>query len=202
MKLSDEQVNTIRQVLAGSGITHEKLRDDVLDHLCCVMEVKLSGSADFAQVLQESVNELAPDGLSTIQHETVFLLNSTKIMLMKKFMYSIGFIGALSLTAATVFRLLHLPGANELFMTGYIALLLVFFPLLAVDMFKVVLARAKSERIKFALGIVSAVVFGTAGLLKILHLKGADMMLVLGAAIFALGFLPFLFFTLYKKSIS
>ena len=202
MKLSEAQVENIRQVLKASGISHDRLRDDVLDHLCCVMEVKLSKEHDFSEALLEAIRELAPDGLQKIQRETVFLLNSKKIILMKSIMYFIGFVGALALTAATLFRILRWPGSTELFAGGYIVLLLIFFPLLAFDMYKVVLARAAYERIKFALGISSAVIGGTTFLMKVMHLQGADIMLLLSALVFGLGFLPFLFFSLYKKSVS
>jgi hypothetical protein len=33
-------------------------------------------------------------------------------------------------------------------------------------------------------------------------LQGADLLLMLGAFVFAFGFLPFYFFTMYKKSIA
>ena len=52
---------------------------------------------------------------------------------MKKFMYLIGFIGSVALTIGVAFKLLHLPGANPLFMTGYLSLLLVFVPLFVFD---------------------------------------------------------------------
>lgn len=202
MKLSEAQVNNIRQVLLASGITHDQLQDDVLDHLCCVMEVKLAKDNDFARSLEDAIRELAPDGLAKIQYETVFLLNSNKIMLMKKIMYIVGLLTALAMTMGFTFRILHLPGADQLFNVGFFGFTLLFLPLMAWDRFKVNVHRALSERLRLLFGLASAVTIGTAVLFKVFHYQGADVALLVGIAIFSFGFLPFLFFGLYKKSVA
>ena len=76
MKVTAEQVAIIKKQVEQSGIINETLRDDVLDHLCCVVEIKLSKGKNFDQALQEAMHELAPEGLIELQRETVFLLNS------------------------------------------------------------------------------------------------------------------------------
>jgi len=156
----------------------------------------------FEQLLDKAILDLAPGGLIELQHQTLFLLNSKRIILMKKLMYIIGFIGSATLTAGLTFRILRLPFGAELFMVGFLTLLLVFIPLLSIDRYKVALSKTLSVRLKMMLGVVAAVVSGLAGLFKVLHLQGADLLLLLGALVFAFGFLPFYFFTMYKKSVS
>ena len=92
--------------------------------------------------------------------------------------------------------------ANILFIVGFLSLLLVFVPLLAIDRYKVSLSKALSVKAKIAMGTLAAIVTGLSGLFKMMHLQGADILLVMGAFIFAFGFLPFYFFTMYKKSLS
>ena len=121
---------------------------------------------------------------------------------MKKLTYLIGFMGTVALTGGVIFRFLLMPGGNQLFITGYLTLFLVFVPLLAIDRFKVAIVKKLSERLKIIFGVISSVTLGMAGLFKIMHLQGAVMLLILGSLIFVFGFLPFFFFTLYKKSIS
>ena len=75
MKLVAEQVAIIRQQVEQGGIVNETLKDDVLDHLCCVVEIKLGKGKSFDLALQEAMIELAPEGFMEIQHETIFLLN-------------------------------------------------------------------------------------------------------------------------------
>lgn len=121
---------------------------------------------------------------------------------MKKLMYLIGFMGSITLTAGVTFKLLRMPFGTTLFMIGFLTLLLVFIPLLAIDRYKVTLSKTISVKMKTFSGVIAAVVTGLSGVFKFMHLQGADLLLMLGAFIFAFGFLPFYFFTMYKKSVS
>jgi hypothetical protein len=204
MKLTTEQVEVVSNVVETSGIRIDTLKEDLVDHLCCVIESEMTRGSkkDFSQLLNEAMKQLAPDGLQAIERETVFLLNSKRILIMKKVMYLVGFIGALALTGGVTFKLLHMPGADQLFLIGFFVLLLIFVPLQAIDRYKVVIAKAMSEKLKLILGVIAALAAGSAGIFKLMHLPGADQLLMSGAIIFGLGFLPFFFFTMYKKSIS
>jgi cation transport ATPase len=202
MKLSPEQESIIENFVLAQGIKIPTLRDDLIDHLCCVVESELGKEKSFEQILNEAVKDLAPDGLQEIQHQTIFLLNSKRIIAMKKVLYFTGFIGSLALTAGVTFKLMHWPWANVLFIIGFLFLLLIFIPLLAIDRYKVSLSKAVSVKTKIIMGAIAAIITGLSGLFKMMHLQGADLLLMLGAFVFAFGFLPFYFFTMYKKSIA
>ena len=202
MKLTPEQEAIIQDVVNSHGLKLRSLQDDLVDHLCCVVENGLGKEKPFEQLLHEAIADLAPDGLNTIEQKTLFLLTSKRIVMMKKITYTIGFISSATLTAGVTFKLLHLPGGNELFISGFLAIFLVFVPLLAIDRYKVAISKAISDKLKFILGAVAAIITGLSGLFKLMHLQGADVLLMLGAFIFAVGFLPFLFFTMYRKSVS
>lgn len=202
MKLTPEQEDLIADFVDVQGLTLPSLRDDVIDHLCCVIENDLNKGRPFDQLLQAAVLDLAPNGLKDIQTQTVFLLNSKRIIAMKKLMYLVGFIGAITLTAGVTMKLLNMPWAYELFSAGFLTLLLVFVPLLALDRYKVAISKALTERLKIILGATAAVMVGLSGLFKMMHLQGAEALLMLGAIVFAIGFLPFFFFTMYKRSVS
>lgn len=202
MKLSAEQVAVIRNQVDQSGIVNPTLRDDVLDHLCCVIEIKLVQGKGFDVALEEASHELSPEGLIEIQRETVFLLNPLKIIRMKKIMYSIGLISAICISMGMTFKILHMPGADELFNFGFFGFVLVFAPMITIDRYKQNLHKALSERLRLILGFLSAVLIGTSVLFKVFHLDNADVMLLVGIGFFSFGFLPFLFFSMYKKSIS
>lgn len=202
MKLTEQQIHRIRSQVAASKITIDTLREDVVDHICCAVEVKLDRKCDFETALREAVHELAPQGLDQIQAETVFLLNSNKIILMKKLMYTVGALSSMSFVAGWAFGVLHLPGAYELSIYGFLGFTFLFMPLYAIDYLKADIRRALNERWKFGLGLLSAVLIGTSTILKMFHLEGASLLLVAGTTVFVVGFLPFLFFGLYKKSVS
>jgi len=202
MKLTDEQEEQVREYVEEQGLKLSALKDDIIDHLCCVIENGLGKENSFEQLLKMAAKDLAPDGLLEIEQKTMFLLNSKRILVMKKLTYLIGFIGSMALTIGITFKLLHFPGANVLFSVGYLTLFLAFIPLMAMDRYKVAIAKVLSERLKIILGVIASIILGLAGLFKIMHLQGADVLLLVGGIVFAIGFLPFLFFTMYKKSIA
>ncbi|MEM9053446.1 MAG: hypothetical protein AAGC47_15435, partial [Bacteroidota bacterium] len=85
MKLTEEQESIVRDRLVQSGLTNSELAEDLLDHLCCVSEILMSRGNDFDSSLNQAIEELAPNGLKDIENQTRFLLNSKRILNMKKF---------------------------------------------------------------------------------------------------------------------
>lgn len=202
MKLAIEEVDHIRSVIDKSSITIDTLRDDLLDHLCCVTEINMTRGENFETALRKAVNELAPDGLDEIQRETVFLLNSTKIILMKKVTYGIGLFATMSFVLGWTFGILQWLGARELSIGGFLAFVFLYIPLLMIDRFKHKIRWTLSEKLKFIVGGISGIVMTTALGFKIMHMPGADQLLLIGTVLFVFGFLPSMFFTMYRKSVS
>ncbi len=120
---------------------------------------------------------------------------------MKKVMYAVGLAASIAMSIGLLFKILNWPGGNTIFIFGLLPFVFIFLPLLAIDRYKLQLHKALSEKLKLILGIASAILIGLSVLFKIMHLMGADILLVLGIGLFTLGFLPFLFFRMYKKSL-
>ena len=202
MSLTEKQIDYIRSILIAEGIRNEALTDDLLDHICCVVEVLVKRGESFDNAVGEAIVDLAPNGLKDLEIQTRYLLNSKRIVIMKKLMYSAGFIGAVLISIGSLFKIMHWPSANIMVISGMIAFLLLFVPLFALDRYKVQASKAMSGKIKILVGSVSAFLIGLSVVFKMMHLMGASVLLVLGVGLFTFGFLPFLFFSLYKKSIS
>lgn len=115
---------------------------------------------------------------------------------MKKITYVFGLISSMATTMGITFKLLHWPGADELITFGFLSFLLLFIPLVVIPKLKL------SNSLISIVGLLSAVITGLSILFKLLHLQGGDVLLITGAALFSFGFLPFLFFNMYKKSVS
>ena len=202
MKLSADQIGSIRAYVEDSGIEIESLKADIVDHLCCVVEIKMERKQTFDKGLSEAINELAPDGLEVLQNETVFLLNSTKIIFMKKVMFATGLLSTMAFALGWTFGILHLPGSFELSAYGFLGFAFIFLPLYAIDYYKASIQRALSEKLRFIFGLMSATFLGASVALKMNHIEGGSLLLASGTAVFVFGFLPFLFFGMYKKSVS
>ena len=202
MRLSAEQVDHIRRYVEERGITIPTLQDDVVDHLSCEVEVLMANGVAFDDAFRDVLPEFAPGGLEEIQKETISLFNENYVLTMKKFMYLLGLFSSIAIAVGWLFSVLHWPGAQELFNYGFLGFLLFFVPVFAFERFKVSQRGAFADRAKIILGAVSAVVVGFSLVFKLFHLQGADTLLVTGMVLFAFGFLPFLFFTTYRKAIS
>lgn len=202
MKLSVEQVEIIRKQVDRSSISIDSLRDDVVDHLCCVVEIKMERGNVFETSVREALNELAPDGLDEIQNETVFLLNSTKILFMRKVMYIIGLLSAMSFVTGWFFSVMYFQGATQLSVYGFSGFAFIYLPMMTIDYFKTNIQGALTERLKIILGVASAILIGVSGVFKVMHLQGTVGLLFAGVGLCVFGFLPFFFFSMYKKSIS
>lgn len=202
MKLTEEQEAFIRKTLESEGVNLPTLRDDLLDHLCCAVEIKMERNREFDQALHEAIRELAPDGLKAIETQTIFLLNKRKVNTMKLITYLIGFIASATLCMGWLFNILHWSGAQEIALAGYVGLFLIYLPLLAVLRYRDLVSGVVSERLKFILGLSAALLAGISLVMKFVHLNDmiANTLIILGFVVFMTGFLPMLFFTMYRKS--
>jgi hypothetical protein len=201
MTLSFEQVEQIRNCVSQS-ISLPLLGEDLLDHLCCAVEYEMQKGKSFEEATRKAVAELAPHGLVEIQQQTIDLLNNQTIIHMKKIMYAIGLVSTMSLSLGWLFRFLGWPGGDELANYGFFAFALLFLPLLAISQLKINTRQAFPEKLRIVFGLSSGIITCIASLFKIMHYPGTDFLLLSGAAIFIFGFLPVLFFSMYKKSIA
>jgi hypothetical protein len=202
MKLSSEQIAAINDKIGQSRINIQTLKDDLLDHLCCVVEIKIERGKTFDTALREALRELAPNGLEDIQKETFYLLNSYKILAMKKVMYLIGLITTISMSLGLTFRIFDWTGGSELFFYGLLGFVFLFVPMITINKFKLNLHGTLIEKLRIITGVLSGVIVGLGIILKVLGVQGADQLIFGGALLFSFVFLPFLFFNMYKKSVS
>ena len=200
--ISDQQVDFIAEELNKAIPRNIGLRDDLLDHMCCLVEIEMHKyNISFEEAYQKAIKQTAPNGFAEIHYETLFLLNYNKIMTMKRFTYIIGFVFALAFTIGLFFKLMHLQFAMILMLLGGSGLAFIFIPLLLVNKFKEKAVGAMSQKMKYILGALSLMLFMLASWMKIGHFMGAHIILALSFLVFGFGFLPFLFFRMYKSSI-
>lgn len=201
MTLSAEQILFIRERIDASDMRIVTLKEDVLDHLCCIVEERMSAGESFDKALDHALYQLSPEGLDEIQYETDYLFKQNTIP-MKKFMYSIGLVTSISFTMGLMMKLLHMPGGEQLVNYGFFGFALLFMPMLTFHLYRKNSLRATHEKFKIVLAIVSAALTGLAVLFKMsMNLGWSEAMLITGASVFSFGFLPFHFYGMYKKAL-
>lgn len=201
--LSDEHTSKIKEEIDKSSITIESLKDDLLDHFCCFVEEEMKWGISFQEAYLKATKQICPNGFDEIQKETIFLLNSKKIIIMKKALYFIGLGSAMSMSLGFLFGILHMPGGDELTIYGLFVFALLFLPMLAIFQYKNIFSKIISEKLKVIFGFGSAILIAISILLKMQSLSDVgNILLITGILLFTFGHLPFLFFRMYKKSLN
>ncbi|WP_425390507.1 hypothetical protein [Ekhidna sp.] len=199
--IAEEYEDRIIEEVENSAIKNQTLKDDLIDHFCCLVEIEMDRGLSFEKALEKAYQQTAPNGLEEIQQETIFLFNYSKIIFMKRLMYVVGYLFTVTWMAGIAFKLLHLAGAGVLLGIGALGLAFIFIPMFLINRYKNFAREVLSERLKWIFGGISFLLLVTSITMKLLHLMGAGLMLGLSFLIFGIGFLPFLFFRMYKKSV-
>ena len=200
-KLSDAQLEYIEQQVHNSQIESEELKEDLIDHFCCVIEDYLDQGKTFEEAYNKAFQIVCPNGFDEIYKETLLLLTSNNIIAMKKSMYILGFIATVLFTTSILFKLMHWPGAGSLIVLGAFMLIFVLLPIIALYFYKKEFSQYISYKLKYVFGFVGLGLFLTGIVAKIMHWPGWGITLVVSVAIINFGFFPFLFYRLYKKSV-
>lgn len=200
MKISNHQIEIIEKEISNSSLRSKELKDDLLDHFCCAVEIYLSKGASFEDAFEKAKMDISPNGIDEIQRETVYLLNYKRMKNLKKLMYASGLVFSMLLSIGLLFKLMSWPGGFYPLMIGTFGLGFVFLPLLTLDQLKLKANQILSQKMKYFLGLASGVLFTLSVVFKQQHLMGANVILILSLVLFTFGFLPFLFFRLFKKA--
>jgi Na+/proline symporter len=89
-----------------------------------------------------------------------------------------------------------------MFNIGFLAFLWVFVPMLAADHYRAKIRKAMSQKLRVIVGTLSGFIVGLSLVFKLLHLQGADIVLLVGMLMFTFGFLPIFFFNLYQNAVN
>lgn len=199
-ELSQDQVDFIAEDIRRRGIFLRGLQDDLLDHICCLIENNLGNAMDFRTAYEEVLKDFGENGLQEIQDETTYLLTHKYHDTMRKFMFGSGLTAVVSLVSGAVFKLEHWPGANTLLVFGIGLLTLFFVPL----WFSLRLRESSTGRQKLlhAAALVSAILLLLSGLFKIMHWPFAGVLSVSGFVFFFLVYLPAYFISGYRNPVT
>ena len=197
--LTDEQIDFIIKQVNNSQIESEALREDLVDHFCCVIEDYMKGGISFEESYNKACRVICPNGLDEIHLETVMLLTSKKIVMLKKLLFVAGFIGTIFLTTSFMFKALHWANAGLMLLISLFILIFILLPLVFLYYFKKEFSAYISYKLKYIFGFLGLTLLLTGGVLKLLHLPGSGITLLLSVIVINLGFLPFLFYRIHKK---
>ncbi|MBK9048527.1 MAG: hypothetical protein IPL74_18195 [Bacteroidetes bacterium] len=187
-RITDNQIDFILDDIRARGIGMEELQNDLIDHICCIIEQKLEANGDFEQCYSETICLFFKKELREIETETKLLLNNKNYYTMKKIMIVSGIISAVLITTGIILKFLHLPGAAVGIVTGIAGFSLIFLPLMFA--LKVKEKKNVNDKILAGVGAVVAILISMSVMFKLQHWPYANMMAVTSVGILLLVYLP------------
>ena len=191
--ISEQQIDFILNDISARGIEMVSLQQDLLDHVCCIIEQNLKEDGDFECFYFSCIEKFYNQDLKEIETETINLLIHKNYYVMKKIMLISGGLSSLSLCIGIVFKFMHWPGAGALIVVGILMMSLIFLPLLFV--LKVKEKKESKEKIIIGLGTLAAVSLSLGVLFKVMHWPFANMLSLTALFIMIFLFLPIYYFS-------
>ncbi len=183
----DDNLERIRGDLVGRGLTYGRLIEDLLDHVCCLVEEYMNQGEDFETSYSRVLDSIGEKRLSEIQHQTLLNLDK-KFQRMKKFTYVFGLSSALVAILGALFKKMHWPGAGILMTVGIAMVVLVFLPLYFITSYR---EQAEKKNPAYAIvGYVTLAFLLLGALFKNMHWPGAGIAIEVGLGFLIIGFIP------------
>ena len=197
--LSQEQISSISGKLKEEGINYSHLFEDLLDHVCCDIEICMQEGLNYTQSSKKTFKRIGLKGLIEIQEATIFYVK-LNLVIMKKLMNVLAIIGTVVLTIGLLFKSMHWPGGSILFFLGSITLFLGFFPTALLSLRKELkIAVFSKQFLVYLLGFLSLFATGAAVLFSTMHWPGARIIIVSSWILMMFVFFPIVFYQIIKS---
>jgi hypothetical protein len=192
----DENIERIRLDLASRGLTYDRLMDDLLDHVCCMVEEDMQAGSDFESSYGRILESIGDNQLQAIQHQTLINLDK-KFQRMKNFTYVFGLSAAVLTIIGSIFKSLHWAGSGILLAVGVLLIVLGFLPLYFLTSFRE--QPELKNPVYPIVGYVTLAMLLLGSLFKIMHWPGAGIIILVGAGLLIIGFVPLYVVNAFQK---
>lgn len=196
-RISDQQIDYILSDIGARGVEMESLQQNLLDHVCCIIENNLEENGDFESFYKKTIQTFYKDELWEIEEETLLLLTYKNYYTMKKIMINSGIAAATFFIIGSFFKFMHWPGASLLILLGMAIGALVFLPL--IFLFKKNETTESKGKIVLGIGVINGILFCAYSLFKVMHWPYASNLWFITLGLFSFVFIPLYFFNGIKN---
>ncbi|MFA6261858.1 MAG: hypothetical protein WC760_10345 [Bacteroidia bacterium] len=194
--LSPDQMNRIREDVARANITLLSLQEELIDHICCEVENRMEEGLSFEEAYRMLQHQANSKTLQDILESTLLLTNK-HFALMKTTMKLSGLFALSLISIGTLLRILIVPGANMLIVSGFVLLTFLFLPSAVFLEYTFSAQKKLFQRISLLLGSM-ALCNGI--LFKVMQWTGANVLINLGFLLLLVLVLPLVFSTQVKSN--
>lgn len=198
MQISDNQFYQIKKEIEGNSNLPDTMKNEMLDHICCTIEEYMEKGKTFDESFILAFDYILPNKGEDFHKETLYLLSAQKVSLMKRSVRINGFIVLVTAPMGILFKFNHFPAANLILFLGTLCLIFGFMPAFFINSYKSGVRKFLSSKVKYISGYLSISMLVVAGVLKLCHIPGANVILICGMFLLCFGFLPFMYFKSIK----
>jgi len=196
-EITDDQIDFIISDFTKRGVVLEDLRDNLLDHMCCIIENEMPPNDNFYQFYDTVLPRFFRNNLGEIQTETENLIRFKNFYTMKKTMNITGVLTVILILSGAILKTLHLPGAGISIVSGGFLFSLIFLPLLIAIKFKD--DNSIKDKIVFSFGLLLGMILSAGFIFKLMHWPYANILMILGTVVFTFCYVPVYFITRIKR---
>ena len=193
----DDNYDRIKADLLSRGLTYERLIDDMLDHVCCMVEERMDAGSDFESSYNNVLDSIGKKRLPEIQHQTLLNLDK-KYQRMKNFTYLFGLTSAILTIVGSLFKRMHWPGAGILITVGMVLIVFVFLPLYFITKHREQVER--KNPVYAIVGYLTIALLLAGAVFKIQHWPGAGYMIYASIGFLLIGFVPLYVVNVFQRS--
>lgn len=195
--ISDEELDFIVNDIKANGVVIEDLQNNLLDHICCIIEHEMPVNEDFYKFYKQILPRFFKNDLKELQVETENLLTFKNYYAMRNTLKITGIVSALFTILGATLKVLHLPGAGIAIILGGAMFSLIFLPLMIVLKFKD--EEKQVDKIVLSFGFLIAMIAFTGVLFKLMHWPFANIMMISGSAAFVFAYVPLYYFSRVRR---
>ena len=195
--LSEQQIDYILNDIGARGVEMESLQQNLLDHVCCIIEQNLEENGDFESFYQKTIKTFYKDELWEIEEETLLLLTYKNYYTMKKIMIRSGIFSAIAMSLGVLFKFMRWPGASPMILLSIFLMCFIFLPLFF--LLKKNETTESRDKTILAVGTLTGILFLISSLFKLMHWPGNPILWFLTMGVMGLVFIPLYFFNGIKK---
>jgi len=195
--ISESQIEFILTDLEQKGITLEELRNNLLDHICCLLENEMPDEGDFKEQYAEILQRFCQKEIVELQIETEQLLTFKNFYAMKNTLKITGILSALLSLMGALLKSFHLPGAGVSLVLGGLLFSLIFLPLLIILKFR----DETNPTDKWVLSIGFTIgIFAILGIIfKLFSWPYANILMRGSTVAFVFGYVPLYFISRVRR---
>ncbi|MDL2313097.1 hypothetical protein LJC68_09500, partial [Bacteroidales bacterium OttesenSCG-928-B11] len=173
------------------------LKEDLLDHFCCVIESEMGKGKDFEEAYQLACHRIAPDGMDELGKEALFLMGKTSKKRLSTLLRFSGFTALTGVVITVIMKSLHLPfGQIALLITAGITLFL-FLPSLLTHLIN----NANKSKWIYIVGFAGFFLLSAAIVFLISHWPNGMVLLSAAILLIYAAVFPLFFYKVHRKKI-